>query len=95
MPPPPVAGAPVGILVSAGTGVWLERAGAVVTFGDAGARAVAGAEALALDVAVGLALDVAVGLVLDVAEALAAWRAVVAGEALVVPVCVLVDTGGE
>jgi hypothetical protein len=53
VPPPPVAGAPVGTLLSAGTGVWLVCAGGVVVLGAAGARFVDVGEAVAVEGAVG------------------------------------------
>lgn len=58
-----------------------------MTFGDADSRPV--------DVGVAFAVDVAEALPVEAgAEAFAPCRAVVADEALVVPVCVLVDVGG-
>jgi hypothetical protein len=87
-----VAGAPAGTLVSAGAGVWLGVAGAVVSFGDADARAVSVGEAFAVEA---FAVDVAEALSVDAGElAFALCRAVVPGEALAVPVCVLVDVAG-
>jgi hypothetical protein len=58
-----------------------------VTFGDAVAGAVDVGEAFAVDVAEARLVEAG-------AEAFALCRAVVAGEAPVVPVCVLVDVGG-
>jgi hypothetical protein len=101
VPPPPVAGAPFGVLLSAGTGVLPGRVGAVVAFGCADPRAVAVDEALEdaadddLPVAVDEARPVGTG-----AEAfpewpvVPEWPAVVAGEGVALPVCVLVDAGG-
>ena len=103
MPPPPVAGAPYGVLLSAGTGAPPRRVGAVVAFGGADPRAVAEDEALevAVDEALPVAVDEALPVAVDDARPAAAgeeacpeWPAVVEGEAVVLPVCVLVDAGG-
>jgi hypothetical protein len=96
VPPPPVAGAPVGILLSAGaavgtllsagTGVWLVCAGAVVDL--------VGAGACPLDVLESLGVDAAEALPVDAGEeAVRVCGALDAGEVVGVPVCVLVDAG--
>lgn len=64
----------------------------MAALGEADARRVDAVEAFPVDA---FAVEVAEALALDVAEAFPVWRALVAGEALVLPVWVLVDTGGE
>jgi len=67
-----------------------------VALGDAGARSVDVSGAFVVDVAGALAVDVAEAFAGDTGEeAVPVCRALVAGEALVLRVCVFVDAGGE
>jgi hypothetical protein len=67
-----------------------------VALGDTGARSVDGAEAFAVDGAEAFAVDGAEAFAGDTGdEAVPVCRALVAGEALVLRVCVFADADGE